>query len=507
MNLFNLLRRSCRLSLLFISLAAILLNPASIESACSEESMSALNEMTAKVKLHTLKNGVKVILYNRGTAPVFSGAVVVRVGGSDEQPGETGISHMFEHMAFKGTRTIGTKDYAREKDLLARLEVLALETNAGNNFTDEQKKEWEGIHSELKSIWEGEDFTRRFDKHGAQGMNATTDKEFTKYFVNLPRSAFEFWCRMESDRLLNPVMRQFYQERDVVLEERRMRFEDDPMGKLYELLLGIAYQRHTYRFPVIGYEQDIRGLTAQQLESFRQKYYTSSNMVISIVGRVDPDEDIKVIEQYFGMLPAGSAPKREFIIPEGEQQGERRVELTMKASPQLIVAYRKPNYPHPDDPAISVMNEILSGGKISPLYTELVKKKQILGGISSEEGPGLAYPNLFMFIGLVKTPHSTDDALGAFDGVINKFLKSGPKEEQLEFVKRAMGMDFLQQLGSNQSLALDFASSELMFGSWKTSVEWYDKVMQVTVDDVRRVAQLYLRPESRTVATIQPQKE
>jgi zinc protease len=230
-------------------------------------------------------------------------------------------------------------------------------------------------------------------------------------------------------------------------------------------------------------------------------------MVISIVGRVDPDEDIKVIEQYFGMLPAGSAPKREFIIPEGEQQGERRVELTMKASPQLIVAYRKPNYPHPDDPAISVMNEILSGGKISPLYTELVKKKQILGGISSEEGPGLAYPNLFMFIGLVKTPHSTDDALGAFDGVINKFLKSGPKEEQLEFVKRAMGMDFLQQLGSNQSLALDFASSELMFGSWKTSVEWYDKVMQVTVDDVRRVAQLYLRPESRTVATIQPQKE
>lgn len=478
-----------------------------ISSASADDSMSALTEMTKKVRVFTLKNGLKVIMYNRGTAPVFTGAVVVRVGGSDEVQGETGISHLFEHMAFKGTKTIGTNDYAREKVLLDRLEVIAAASNSANSLSEEQRKEWDSIHTELKGIWAGEDFTRRLDKHGAQGLNATTDKEFTKYFVNLPRSAFEFWCRMEADRLINPVMRQFYQERDVVLEERRMRYEDDPLGKLYELLLGVAYQRHPYRAPVIGYERDIKSITARQLEAFRQRFYTPSNTVISVVGRVDPDQDIKVIEQYFGDIPAAPAPDRSAIISEGEQEGERRVELRTKAAPQLLVAYRKPNYPHPDDPAISVMNEILSGGKTSPLYIELVKKKQIVSGIGSEEAPGLAYPNLFMFIAPVKAPHSTDEALAAFDGVIAKFKKTGPKEELLDIAKRSIGMSYLQQLGSNQSLALDFASSELMFGSWRTSVEWYDKVMQVTAEDVRRVSQMYLLPEHRTVGTVQPTKE
>lgn len=475
------------------------------QHAVAEDSASALSEMVSKVRTYTLSNGIKVIFYRRGDAPVFAGAVVVRVGGSDEVMGQTGISHLFEHMAFKGTRTVGTKDYGAERRLLQRLEELAAASHAGQKFNAEQQKEWDAIHEKLRELWVSDDFTVRYEKIGAVGQNATTDKEFTKYFVNLPRSAFEFWCKMEADRLMSPVMRQFYQERDVVLEERRMRSEDDPGGKLYELLLGVAYQRHPYRAPVIGYERDIRSLTASQLEVFRRHYYVPRNIVVSLVGRVDPERDIQVVEEYFGSLP--SAPEIERDIPEeGAQEGERRVQLSMAASPEVIIAYRKPNYPDPNDPPISVMAEILAGGRTSPLYTELVKRRQLAASIGQDEGPGVVYPNLLMFEATVKAPHSTDEVINAFDAVIHRFIRQGPTEEQLDMAKRSIGMEYISHLSSNQSLALDFATSQLAFGTWRASVDWYDQMMKVSVEDVRRVAATYLVPQQRTIATIERAK-
>ena len=482
--------------------AAIAVSVIPAQVALADDSSSALATMASKVHYETLPNGIRVILYNRGIAPVFSGAVVVRVGGSDEVMGDTGISHLFEHMAFKGTRTVGTNDFGREQRLLSRIEEIALASNAAQNLSPDQQKEWDEIHEQLKKIWVSDDFTRRYEKQGAVGQNATTDKEFTKYFVDLPRSAFEFWCQMESDRLMRPVMRQFYQERDVVLEERRMRFDDDPGGKLYELLLGVAYQRHPYRAPVIGYESDIRGLTATKLEAFRKKYYTPKNIVVSVVGRVNPEEDMKVISEYFGALPKGPEIIRD-VPTELEPEGERRVTLKTAASPQVIVAYAKPNYPHPDDPALTVAAEILSGSKVSPLYVELVKRRQLAAGIGQEEGPGVAYPNLLMFAATVKAPHTTEQLLRAFDSVVDRFRRSGPTQAQLEIAKRSIGMEYLGHLQSSQSLALDFASSELVYGSWKASVEWYDKMSQVTVEDVKRVVQKYLTPERRTIATVE----
>lgn len=470
--------------------------------AQSSDSSSALAEMVSKVRTYTLKNGIRVILYNRGDAPVFSGAVVVRVGGSDEVSGETGISHLFEHMAFKGSRTVGTKDYAQERGLLDRLEQLSVASKAAQDLSPEQKIEWDAIHEQLREIWISDDFTKRYEQQGASGQNATTDKEFTKYFVDLPRSAFDFWCKMEADRLISPVMRQFYQERDVVLEERRMRFEDDPGGKLYELLLGVAYQRHPYRAPVIGYEYDIRSLTASELDIFRRRFYIPSNIVISVVGRINPEQDIKVIEEYFGELPTADTIIRD-IDSEAPQEGERRVSLKMAASPEVILAYRKPNYPDPDDAPISVMAEILAGSKISPLYTELVKRKQLAAGISNDEGPGVVYPNLLMFSASVKAPHSTDQVINAFDTVINRFRTTGATAEQLQVAKRSIGMSYLGHLQSSQALALDFATSELAFGSWRASVNWYDEMSRVTLDDIKRVAARYLVPEARTVATIE----
>jgi len=310
---------------------------------------------------------------------------------------------------------------------------------------------------------------------------------------------------MESDRLVEPIMRQFYQERDVVLEERRMRYEDDPGGKIYELLLGTAYQRHPYRAPVIGYERDLRSITASQLEAFRKRFYVPSNMVLAIVGQVDPEVDIKIVERYFGSIPESKPVKRE-ILDEGKQEGQRRSDIAMAASPEVLVAYRKPVYPDPDDAPISVMAEILAGGRTSPLYSELVKRKQIAASVAHEEGPGVLYPNLLMFAGSVKAPHSPDTFINAFDGVIKRFRRSGATEEQLEIAKRSIGMEYLSHLKSNQSLALDFATAELAYGSWKAGVDWYDQVLKVTTEDIKRVAQQYLVSNQRTIGVIERSK-
>ena len=187
-------------SLLILFSVLFFVTQTPILTALADDSSSALAEMASKVHFETLPNGIRVILYNRGIAPVFSGAVVVRVGGSDEVLGETGISHMFEHMAFKGTRVVGTKDFAREQRLLARLEEIASKSDAAQHLSAEQQKEWDEIHAQLKSLWVSDDFSKRYEKNGAVGLNATTDKEFTKYFVDFPRSAFELWCKMEADR-------------------------------------------------------------------------------------------------------------------------------------------------------------------------------------------------------------------------------------------------------------------------------------------------------------------
>ncbi len=466
------------------------------------ESTQALKQLEEKVKYYTLSNGLRVIIYKRGVAPVFAGTIIVKVGGVNEVLGQTGLSHMLEHMAFKGTKTIGTTNFDKEKNLLKKLENLEFKVSKGVDLNEEEKKKHEAIMQELKSLWKLGDFNNLYDIRGANGLNATTDKELTKYFVNLPRNAFEFWCWIESERIVNPVMRQFYQERDVVMEERRMRFDDDPQGKLYEYLLGVAYLNHPYRNPVVGYEFDIKRLTATMAQDLHNKYYVASNMVLSIVGDVDPEKDIKTIEKYFSRIPAGSLTS-EKLLTEPAQKGERRISLESSSAKHLYIAYHKPNYPDQDDPPISIMSEILSGSRVSPLYKNLVQKKKIVTAIEHDETPGYGYPNLLLFAAQPNSPNDNMDVLKAFDYEIDRFIKNGTTQEELDIAKRSVAMEYLAHLKSNISLAKDFASSLLIYDNHLASIDWYSKAMKVTLGDVKRVAGKYLRKDNRTVATIE----
>ena len=457
----------------------------------------------AGVQERTLSNGLRVVIYPRGDAPVFAGVVSVRVGGTDERIGETGISHMFEHMAFKGTPEVGTTNFERETKLLADLEPLAERQAAfGTEFSAEDKKQWEQIHQELRALWVSDQFTREYERRGAAGMNATTDSEITKYFVNLPRSQFEFWLYMESERLLRPVLRQFYQERDVVLEERRMRYDDDPEGKLYELLKATSFIAHPYKNPVIGFPFDLKRLTATQLDQFRRRFYVPGNIAVALVGDIRPSEDWPLIESYFGRLPVAPLPSRPQVV-EPDQEGERQVTLETKASPQFYIAYRKMQYPHPDDAPVSVMLEMLAGSKISPLQRTLVQRKRLATEVSFMEGPGVAYPNLMMFGATPRAPHSSREVLQAFDQGIEDFKKSGITQDSLEIAKRAIAVSYLGQLSSNSAMGTNFANSVLLYQDWKAPFDWYEKAMAVTVGDIERVTRQYLVKKSRTVAFLE----
>ena len=458
------------------------------------------------VSVRTLSNGLRIIFYRRGDAPVFSGVVAVRVGGSDEKPGQTGISHMFEHMAFKGTVKLGTKSPERERVLLNELEEIASESSGAQTMNEEQKKRWDQIHRELTTLWIPEAFSREMEQHGAAGLNASTSSELTQYYVSLPRDAFEFWCRMEADRLLNPVLRQFYQERDVVQEEQRTRSEDDPMGKLLQNFYATAFLIHPYRQPVIGYVHDIRGLTAAKLEEFRRKYYVPGNMVLSLVGDVHPDRDIKVLERYFGVIEPGQMPTRP-EIREPDQEGPRNFTLYLNSSPELLIGYRKPIYPDPDDARISIMLEMLTGGRTSPMYRELVQKRRLATSVGSDEGPGQGYPNLAVFFMEPRSPHTNAELLKAFDDVLQSF-KTGPVQgADLEMARRKIAVGYLHAMQSSSSLASLLASSELMYGSWFALLDWYDQAVNVTLEDVQKAARTFLVPEKRTIGMIEKKEK
>ncbi len=488
-----------RIALLFV----LMFVPAA--SRCDERlSEDGLRLLREKVRLTTLSNGLRVIFYPRGDAPVFSAVLAVRVGGTDEVPGQTGISHLFEHMAFKGTETTGTKGFQREKILLQELEDIAARSDGvqPEKMTPEMKMRWEQIERELASLWVPEAYSTELQKRGAVGLNASTSAEVTQYYVSLPSREFEFWCKVESDRMMHPVMRQFYKERDVVREEQRTRFEDSPGGKLLQQFYAVAFLAHPYRQPVIGYVQDIEHLTASKLEEFRRRFYVPGNMVLSLVGDVDPVRDTPVLEDYFGKIPPGPMPRRD-ILEEPAQEGERKIAVLFNAEPQLLIGYKKPQFPHPDDPPITVMLQAIAGGKSSPLYKELVERKKLATDLGADEGPGQVYEDLAIFYAEPRLPHTNDEVKAAFDVVIDRLRTGGIDEDDISIAKRNIVAACLAGMKSSAAIAEFLASSELLHGSWRALMDWYEQVVKVDKKEVDRVAVKYLNPETRTVAMLE----
>ena len=480
--------------------------------ACSLPAQD-LHEFEKHVTEFTLANGLHFIVLERHEAPVVSFHTYVNAGSVDDPKGRTGVAHMFEHMAFKGTDTIGTTNAVAEKKALDEVERVYDQLEAERNKIEKADP------SKLKALQEALDaaiekadsyavdnlYPRIIEENGGVGMNAETSEDSTKYFYNFPANRVELWFYLESARFLHPVPRQFYKERSVVREERRMRTESDPQGKLFEQMLASAIIAHPYRNPPVGWASDIENLRVKDAREFFATYYVPGNITISIVGDVDAKRMKALAEEYFGRIAKRPLPTPVTTV-EPVQEGPRRIEVQSPAQPIELIAYHRPDQHHQDDPIFDVVASILSGGRTSILYRDLVRDKRLaLAAGADATVPGGKYPGLFLFYLVPAQGHTPEENEKELDTLLANFQKEKVDDATLARVKTKTRAGLIHQLDSNAGLAQLLAEYYVSYGDWRKLFTAIDDIEKVTADDVQRVARQYFNPDNRTIAlTYQP---
>jgi predicted Zn-dependent peptidase len=465
-----------------------------------------------RVTVKVLPNGLTVVVCERHEAPVFSFFTHVNVGADREYPGITGLAHMFEHMAFKGTDKIGTTDYAAEKAALAKVE----ETYAA--YDAERRKEFGGDPAKiarLEQAWKdaiGEAqkyvvphaFDEIVESNGGVGMNAFTAWDETGYFYSFPVNRLELWAYLESERFLHPVMREFYKERDVVYEERRMRTDSNPQGRLIEQFLGASFIAHPYGRPVVGWPSDLEHFSATDAQHFFDKYYVPANMVVSVVGDVTPAQVMPLMGKYFGRLPKKPDPE-ELATVEPPQRAERQVLLSERAQPIYIEGYHKPSARDVKaEPVFDALQDLMSNGRTSRLYRTLVRDKKIAafaGGFN--DFPGAKYPDMFVFFAVPTPGHTPQEVRDAMRSEIERLKTEDITDEELETVKTRVKADLIRQLGSNQGLAQQLGTAQAVLGDWREVFREVDRINQVSKADIRQVATQTFVVSNRDVGILQ----
>jgi predicted Zn-dependent peptidase len=469
-----------------------------------------LAEFEKKVTTFTLDNGLQFIVVERHEAPVASFYTYADVGSVDEVKGITGLAHVFEHMAFKGTTTVGTKNLAKELDAIKAedeaFERLRREHNkvalADTNRLKQLQQEFDAAQKAAKEWVVSNEVGDAIDRAGGVGLNASTSWDATDYYYSLPSNKIELWFSLESDRFLNPVLREFYTEKNVVMEERRLRTESQPFGRLIEEFFTAAYKAHPYGEPVIGHMSDLQTMTRAEAAAFFKKYYGANNLTIALVGDVNPTPVKQFAQTYFGRLPAAPKPDPVETV-EPEQLGERRVVVEDQAQPIVIAGYHKGNIYHPDDAVFTVMSDILGRGRTSRFHKALVKEKKIAIEASGFAGlPGAKYPNLMLVYAVTSQGHTAEECEAAIYEEIERLKNEPVSAEELKKAKSRARADLIRQLNSNTTIGGQLAFYQAVTGDWRNLFRRLDQINAVTAADIQRVAKQYLIAKHRTVALI-----
>jgi predicted Zn-dependent peptidase len=463
-----------------------------------------------KTTVKKLDNGLTLIVMERPEAPVFSYATLVNVGGAQEVNGITGLAHMFEHMAFKGTDKIGTSNYPAEAAALQKVEdaysAYDLERRREVGHDDAKvaqlEKAWKDAIAEADKYVVSNEFSKIVDRNGGVGMNAGTQSDSTIFFYSMPSNRVELWAYLESERFLHPVFREFYKERDVVYEERRFRVDSSPLGRLLEQYVASAFEAHAYHSFVIGWPSDLKAISATDAMNFYKKYYVPANITVAVVGDVKASETIPMLEKYFGRLPKGPLPEPNRTV-EPEQRAERMVILHDKAQPIYLEGYHRPAVTDPDDATYSVIEMLLSSGRTSRLYRSLVRDKKIAQVAQGLSGfPGQKYPNLFTFFAATTPGHTPQEIRAAVQTELDRLKTEDVTADELASVKTRVKANLLRRLDKNEGLAQQLAAYQTSFGDWRELFRETDKVDKVTAADIRRVANKTFVETNRTVAYI-----
>ena len=471
------------------------------------------NVLQLDVKEHVLQNGLKLLILEKHDVPVVSLRIIYKVGSVNEHTGITGVSHLFEHMMFKGTKIFGTKNYEKEKPLLEREDdliekLIPLRKNKDKKGVKEEiekiQNELIAVRDELKRLSISGEIWSIYPQYGAIGLNASTSKDTTTYYCNLPANKLELWAFIEADRMKNRVLREFYSERDVVMEERRLRNENSPSGLMWEQLAATAFTAHPYKWPIIGWMSDIENVTRKETSEYFKKYYGPNNAVIIIVGDVNTENTIKLIEKYFGDIASQPDPPKVKTI-EPKQKGEKRVYVEYDANPQLAVAYHIPAIGHPDQYVLDVIESLITRGRTSRLYKGLIDEKRIAVSANAYSGPS-KYPGVFLIFLKPRHPHTVNDIENVLYEEIER-LKSEPVSDwELQKIKNQIEADFIRSMQSISGLASRIAHYESIY-NWKYINSYVEKTLAVSKDDIIRVAKKYFTRKNRTVAILEKKKK
>ena len=464
-----------------------------------------------RITLKKLDNGLTVIICERPEAPVFSFSTHVDAGSVQDPMGKTGLAHMFEHMAFKGTDKIGTTDYAAEKVALAKVEtayaayIEERDKRVGRNEQrlKELEKAWQDAIADAQKYVKPNEFPQILESNGAEGLNASTDLDETAYHYSLPENRLELWAYLESTRFIHPVMREFYKERNVVIEERRMRTDSNPIGRLLEQFVTAAFQAHPYHRPTIGWMADLNSFSATDAQHFFDEYYIPSNMVVAVVGDVKPSEAIPVIEKYFGRIPSREEPD-ERTTTEPPQNAERRVVLHDRSQPLYLEGYHRPDYHDKDDNVYDAIADLMSNGRTSRLYRALVRDKKIAAYSAGFTGlPGNKYAHLFAFYAFPLPGHKNDEVADAIHSEIERLKKEDISDEELKMIRTRAKANLLRGLDSNEGLASELALYQARYSDWRELFHQVENLDKVSKADIRRVANQTFVPTNRTVGIIE----
>ncbi len=486
-----------------VPLLVMLLLPVSIQAK--------KEEIKLDVKTHTFSNGLELVVVERDLSPTVSMIVRFKVGSADEHPGITGSAHLLEHMLFKGTPNIGTADYQAEIPLMEKIDRLALQLTAAiqesrsplyrgdNSRINSLRAQIASLQDEQKKYIIKDELWETYLKNGGSGLNASTGNDGTQYYVSLPSNRLELWAYMESDRLANPVLREFYSERNVVYEERRLRVDNSPYGKLGEQFNAAAFTAHSYNWPVVGWASDLETVFREDVEKFFRQYYSPNNIVIAIVGDVDFNDVVKLIQRYFGDIPPSTQPVPPVTTVEPPQDGERRVAVRYDAEPLLSIGWHMPAGGAVDQEVFDIISSLLSRGRTSRLYKSLVEDKQLATSVNAYSG-FTRFPDTFTISASPKSPHSIEEVEQAVYEEIARLAADGPTEWELQRVRNQLDADYVRGLQSNMGMAYRLADMQAKTGDWSYLIKLKEKRQAVTAGDIKRVLAEYFTTANRTVA-------
>jgi len=463
----------------------------------------------------TLKNGLRVLIVERPGVPLVSFSFMQPVGAQDAPKGKTGLPHMLEHMMFKGTETIGTLSYKKERPLLESMDSVAEEMNRekakGGTSSDRMKvlvERMKKLQEEHRKLLVKDELSAIYTRNGGQSLNAWTSQDATNYHITLPANKVALYAAIEQDRLTHPVFREFYSERDVVAQERRWRYESQPRGKMYEALQSTAFTASPYREIGIGWMGDILKLTRRDAEDFYRATYRPDRGTLAVVGGVKAQEVLSILERTLGKVPNPPVePLSQDWSEEPAQQGPRTSQVPFDADPQALLGWHMPAFPHPEAVALDLLSSILTKGNTSRLERGLVLEAKLATSVESFTGfPGDRRPALFVLSFTPAEKRTYEEVVRGVERVIADIQARGVTEAELARAKRASESSFLWGKTSTEGLAQDLAYVQTVYGDWRLLARNLEMIRALTSKDLQAAAKKYLVTSNRSLVTLEGPK-